>query len=279
MRVPTTIQRTSFCTWITETFPINTVLQAAAMTTITTGRSSIGQFRYKWKTECDKTDFLAQGRAHYLRAGEPWELARYRIEESNGMHRERRGASSDQQREAGCYVVGYFFLEWSRNSGVEGDSLDQIPDDYVMQDGDQVVVYRKVLEVGKRRYIPPAFRVQDGAPLQEHRVPLAFDESMNEEEKLAMICDASHMVVVSPRGDTHASHAGVYRCHMCGEEGHMRRNCPLKYRVAMNPTGIPRDQLLEVDPDRDGAKIGRSRLYHRDGKFYIHVVNSCIGKR
>lgn len=222
---------------------------------------------------------------HFWPAGTTWDLARYDIEKKAGMQTQKRGASSHSQKQAGSYLVGYIFHEWSANGGREGDSLNQIPDHHVMEKGERVVLHRKMLGEGQARYVPPSRR-PEAIAATEAQAEIPMTDEMTEEERLQNVLEnsvSSHMSSTRandrrqyrdrPREpNVHPSHAQSCMpcCYMCGESGHLRRDCPSIYRIAIKPTGIPISELISVDPVQDDAFIGRSRLYMLDGIFYIH---------
>ena len=183
-------------------------------------------FQWRSKAEINPKAF---GVGKTLPAGRAWEISRYDIERSLGLHGKGKQNKCNKEN---AFVVGYRYQDWIQ-AKCKISEVKCILESEIIKPNEQIFVVRKPMRDGMNLYKPCTGEIPTG---------LTEDERINQ------------VIEMNPLGvGTHASAFAHQRqapedyiCYCCGMKGHYRKDCqklneagfiPLDKR--RRPTGIP----------------------------------------
>jgi hypothetical protein len=231
-----------------------------------------------------------------------WEHVRYVLERKHHMHKECNKANS----------IFSYFEGMPRNvfiaQGGKFSRANVLRSTDVVQPNVALVLWRKPMPGALSRYVPDRFdkeliELKRKADAEAAAAPIAFDNSMTEDEKFALMMKQS-AALVAPATDrpyqrrkwkhpseyelNHEGHPippATYTCRGCNEAGaHFRYDCPLGKRGEADaarpldkvnvPHGIPKAFLRKVDAaDREGA------MRTKEGEFVVDMRLNLMSLR
>lgn len=235
---------------------------------------------YYFKAELPSNGFDTNS-AKKVAANQEWEMACYQIEKGLGFHNKMR---QHKENVVNTQVVAYFYQDWL-DSGKQHRQCECVPHDYVLQDGDKLILFRQALPRNVPLHIPRQIRQQQEAvdDLLERANREQKWQELSEDDRIAdmLTLDSkkTNFSGVSVRSQKGSSIQGIpppsYICHRCMKPGHFKQQCPTLEDASFVPmdrrrrtTGIPSSMLRKAKPDEYGWA-----WIHSDGSLMVPLAN------